>query len=63
MWAASSEPSPGFLGAYTTVSTFTYETIRLVEDGSVPLAAMNISGSLTLGLGAAFGGLALGRIL
>ena len=53
----------GFLGAYTTFSTFTYETIRLVEEGSLLLAALNAGGSLALGLGAVFGGLGLGRTL
>jgi len=53
----------GFIGAYTTFSTFTYETTRLIEDGSVLLAATNLGGSLVLGLGAAFGGLVLGRTL
>lgn len=53
----------GFVGAYTTFSTFTYETIRLVEDGSLLLAALNVGGSLALGLGAVFAGLGLGRAL
>ncbi len=53
----------GFLGAYTTFSTFTYETIRLVEEGSILLATVNVAASLVLGLGAAFAGLAAGRTL
>jgi CrcB protein len=53
----------GFVGAYTTFSTWTYETIRLIEDGSVLLAAANAFGSLAAGIGAAIAGLAAGRAL
>ena len=35
----------GFLGAYTTFSTLTYETYRLLEDGALGLAAANLLGS------------------
>jgi CrcB protein len=40
----------GFLGAYTTFSTFTYESLRLLQDGSVFLALVNILGSTVVGL-------------
>ncbi len=33
----------GFLGAYTTFSTFTFETLRLVEDGAWTHAAWNLA--------------------
>jgi CrcB protein len=51
----------GFIGAYTTFSTFTYETMRLLEDGSALLAGMNVIGSVLAGLVAALLGLATGR--
>lgn len=52
----------GFIGAYTTFSTLTLETWRLVEDGSYLAAFGNIGGSLVLGLVAVVAGLALGRL-
>ncbi len=53
----------GFLGAYTTFSTLTLETWRLVEDGSLGLAAVNIGASMALGLVAVFAGLTIGRAI
>ena len=53
----------GFLGALTTFSTFSYETIRYIEDGSWTLAIGNIAANLILGLGATLGGLILARTL
>lgn len=40
----------GFVGAYTTFSTFAYESNALWEDGAGLKAASNIFGSLFLGL-------------
>jgi CrcB protein len=46
-------------GAYTTFSTFSYETVKLVEMGSTRRAAINIAAGLSVGLLAAASGLAL----
>ena len=51
----------GYLGAFTTFSTYTYETVKLAEDGALGLALLNSVGLLALGLLAAVLGLAVGR--
>ena len=49
----------GFCGAYTTFSTFGYETVRLAEQSSGLPAGANALASLVAGLVAAVLGLAL----
>jgi CrcB protein len=51
----------GFVGAYTTFSTFAQETLDLVEERHVALALANAVGSVGLGLAAVALGAALGR--
>jgi len=53
----------GFLGAYTTFSTWMLESWRLVEDGAWQVALLNLGGSVLLGVIAVVGGLAVGRLL
>jgi fluoride exporter len=53
----------GFLGAYTTFSTFMLESWRLAEEGAYALAFANLAGSVLLGLVAVVAGLAVGRLL
>jgi CrcB protein len=53
----------GLLGAYTTFSTLSFETYRLLEDGAVGIAAANAFGSLAAGLGAVYLGVVTGRAL
>lgn len=55
--------SVGILGAFTTFSTFTYETIMLLQEGAWPRAAAYALGSLLLGLAAVTSGLSLGAQL
>lgn len=40
----------GLLGAFTTFSTLIYESWRLIQDGEIVLAGVNLLGSLALGL-------------
>lgn len=49
----------GFCGAYTTFSTFTFETVRLHQEGETLVAGRNAIGSLAAGVAAAAAGLAV----
>ncbi len=51
----------GFLGAYTTFSTFEFETHALFEDGSWLLGLANVLGSVFLGFAAVRVGIVLAR--
>jgi fluoride exporter len=51
----------GFLGSFTTFSTYAYETVRLAEEGALTLAFLNASAMVVVGLLAAYLGLAAGR--
>lgn len=53
----------GFIGAYTTFSTYMLESWRLIEDGAVGLAVANLAGSVALGLVAVVLGLLIGRLV
>jgi CrcB protein len=53
----------GGIGAYTTFSTFTFETVRLAEEGATNEALRNALGSVLAGLAAASVGLAIAAAL
>jgi fluoride exporter len=53
----------GFCGAFTTFSTFTFETVRLAEEGELTAAFVNAAGSLAVAVLAAAAGLVVAAAL
>lgn len=53
----------GFLGAFTTFSSFMFETSALIGDGQWGYALLNITAQIVLGMIAIFLGLAAGRAI
>ncbi len=53
----------GFLGSYTTFSTYTYESLALVMSGNLLYGLANLIGSAILGGVAAIIGVVLGRLI
>ncbi|MCC9704858.1 fluoride efflux transporter CrcB [Streptomyces sp. MNU76] len=53
----------GLCGALTTYSTFSYETLRLAQDGARLHAVVNVTASVVAGLGAAFVGVSAAEAL
>jgi CrcB protein len=51
----------GFIGAYTTFSTFEYETLRSMQEGQFIVAFLNVILSVTLGFAAVWLGVVAGR--
>ncbi len=49
----------GFLGAYTTFSTFAFESVALLRQRNLDAALRNLLGSAVLGIAGAAGGIAL----
>ena len=53
----------GFLGAYTTFSTFSYETLALAQRGATDLALLNIAASVGASLVGVYLGISLTRAI
>lgn len=53
----------GFCGALTTFSSFGYETVRMLEEGSWGAALTNVAATLAVGLAAVTAGWGLAHLL
>lgn len=53
----------GFVGAYSTFSTYEWETMSLLQAGGFPVAAVYAFGSLVLGLAAVWCGMLAAQLL
>jgi CrcB protein len=52
----------GFIGAYTTFSTFEYETLHAMQNGQVATAFIYFAGSLVMGFVGVWLGMQFGRV-
>ncbi len=53
----------GILGGYTTFSTFSYETLKLIEQGNLGATLLNALGQVAAGLVAVYVGVVISRAI
>jgi len=53
----------GFLGGYSTFSSYEYEAVRLLQDGELLLGSVYLAGSMVAGAIATIGGIAVGSLI
>jgi fluoride exporter len=53
----------GFIGGYSTFSTYEYESIRLFQDGEFMLGTIYLVGSMAAGAIATIGGITVGSLI
>ena len=64
-WSAETRTmvTMGFLGAFTTYSTFSYEAVVLLEGGEWARGGLYMGGSLLLGLASVVGGMIVASLI
>jgi fluoride exporter len=53
----------GFIGGYTTFSSFEFETLRTLQDGQIGIGVLYVVASVMVGLVAGWGGMMAGRAI
>jgi CrcB protein len=53
----------GFIGGYTTFSSFEFETLRTMQDGQIGLGLLYVAASVVVGFVAVWGGMIAGRAM
>ena len=53
----------GFIGAYTTFSTFEYETFRAMQDGEILISGLNVLLSVVIGFVSVWVGAVVGKVV
>ena len=53
----------GFIGGYTTFSSFEFETLRSIQDGQIGLGLLYVALSVTVGFVAVWGSMMAGRAI
>ncbi|MER0237827.1 fluoride efflux transporter CrcB [Fulvimarina sp. MAC8] len=52
----------GFLGGFTTFSSFSLDTVNMIDRGATGLAFVYVAGSVLLGVAGLFAGLSAGKL-
>jgi fluoride exporter len=53
----------GFIGGYTTFSSFEFEALRMVQDGQIGVGILYVVLSVIVGFAAVWGGMMAGRMI